>query len=185
MEIKIEQQKISIGRDKYQVFVDGEKCYYATTPFLNIKDLKATLYSSQERQPLISCEDGSLFKKEDPSFFIFRGNEKYGFGTVDFNSRHYGCEVGNDWYDIFAHTGLKCSIYKNDEQIGWWTQNRFKFFKGDKFTITCNSNADIELLIMFCLIFDLGDTSDGGLLNFNTSNIAINGKKFNENWQPI
>lgn len=185
MEIVIKQEKISVGRDKYNIFIDGEKKYRAATPLLNITNLKVTMFKLDSDEPIISCEIGSLFKKDDPYFFIERQDKKYKFNTIDLVGEHYQCEVENDMYDIYGHTGLKYSVFKNNTQIAWWTSKRFKLLKGDKFTITCNNNCDIELLSIFCLLFDLGDATADYSFDVKATKVVFNGKKFDENWKPV
>jgi hypothetical protein len=108
------------------------------------------------------------------------------FRTVSVWKCEYECQVGQDCYHIYGHRGRKYSIYKNDKQIAWWNKNAVSWFAGDNYKIISDADADIDLLISFCLIIDnfSSDSGKGNTINIDLGNIGFQARKFDPAWQP-
>ncbi|MGE8381529.1 MAG: hypothetical protein ACN6PN_24405, partial [Sphingobacterium sp.] len=84
------------------------------------------------------------------------------------------------------HRGRKCSIYKDHDQIAWWQKGVITWLEGDTYRITSNENADIDLLISFCLILDNYSSGNKGedVLTINLGYMGLQAKRFNREWVP-
>jgi hypothetical protein len=107
------------------------------------------------------------------------------FQTKSFWKGHYRCDHGGDRYDIYRHTGRKCSIYCNYRQIAWLDKKAVTWFNGDNYTIVADRNCNKELVIAFCLILD-NYKSDGNkrTLNIDIGRLGPQAKKFDKYWVP-
>lgn len=182
MEIDINQQKISIG-DKYKIFINGEQTHYASRKLLSLLPV-VNLYALTSERPRMTIN--KLFSVFKAKYDITRwDNQVLSFRTQSFWKPQYTCQVGNDSYSVYGHRGRKYSVYKNDQQVAWWDKNAVSWFAGDNYKITADSDADIELLMSFCLVVDnfASDDHDGNMINIDLGNL-FEGRKFNRDWQP-
>ena len=89
---------------------------------------------------------------------------------------HYYFEYKKDIYKGIFHFGTRISIFKNEQQIGYYNTSRMK--------LTVNKDENVPLLLLFCLhIYSdfRGEDTDGGNPVFN---IVLPLKRFNKNWKP-
>ena len=109
------------------------------------------------------------------------------FRPKNYFKNHFYCNWDNDFYEIFAHKGLKYSIFKNGEQIAGISQDRWTSFKEDGFRLECNNDVEKELLIAFTIIIDhIYSKNVGfvyGLFNYNVG-VVNEVKPFDEDWKP-
>jgi len=182
MEIKVQQEKISIAREKYDILVDGHIKYKAATPLLLGHTMK--IFEVDSKEPVVILQGIIKALEANIKYEIIRGNDTYYFTTKDMARLHYHCQVGSDDYEIFGHTGRKFSVYKNGTQIAWWKSNKLKIFKGDNYTILCNWDVDVELVASFCLILDFEQSENNGLIGINPEQLVLNEKPFDADWQP-
>jgi uncharacterized protein YxjI len=182
MEIDINQQKISIG-DKYKIFVDGEQTHYASRRLFSLLPV-VQLYQLQNERPRMTINKRLAFFKA--KYDLTRWDDQVlEFRTQFFWKAQYQCQVGPDDYVLYGHRGRKVSIYKNDRQIAWWDKQAVSWFAGDNYKLTCDKDADTELLIAFCLIVDnfASDDHDGNMINIDLGNL-FQARKFDRDWQP-
>jgi len=183
VEIDINQQKISIG-DKYKIFVDGRQTYIASRKLISLLPV-VYLYELNNERPKMTIN--KLFSFFKAKYDIARSdNRVFQFRTLSFWKLQYECQVGQDSYVIYGHRGRRYSIYKNDQQIAWWDKNAVSWFAGDNYKIILDKDADIDLLISFCLVVDnfSSDSHDGNMINIDLGNIGFQAKKFDPAWQP-
>jgi hypothetical protein len=183
MEIDINQQKISIG-DKYKVFIDGQPTHIASKQLISLLPV-VYLYELDSKRPRMTIT--KLLSLFNAKYDITRwDNAVIEFRTKSFWKLQYECQVGEDIYTIYGHRGRKYSIYKNDNQIAWWDKNAVSWFAGDNYKIVTDKDADVDLLISFCLIIDnlAGDSNNGNIINIDFGNIGFQARKFDITWQP-
>lgn len=108
------------------------------------------------------------------------------FRTKSVWKGHYLCSDGQDYYEIFAHRGWKYSVFRNDSQIAYWDGDTDSLVSGDKYIILADRDADVELLIAFCLVLDNNESAniDGNIMTIDFGNLGMQARKFDETWQP-
>jgi uncharacterized protein YxjI len=183
MEININQSKISIGH-LYQVYVNGNQMFSASSklfrllPEIHLSDYKTgkLIYVIKKKWSFLKLTY-DLLSPSHP-ILIFR--------TVSIWKNHFSCQLGNDLYEIYGHRGRKYSIYKNNNQVGWWDKSAVSWFNGDNYCIIADSDADIPLLISFCLIIDSQKSNDKDMqtVTYDFGNIGPQAKQFDASWKP-
>ena len=183
MEIDVNQLKISIG-DKYKIFIDRQQTHVASRKLISLLPV-VYLYELNDARPRMTINKLLSFFKA--TYDITRwDNNVLEFRTKSFWKSQYECQVGDDSYSIYGHTGRKFSIFKNDTQVAWWGKNGVTWFEGDNYKIIADKNADIDLLISFCLIADnfSSESHGGNTLTIDLGNIGPQARKFDLEWQP-
>lgn len=183
MEIDINQKKITIG-DKYQIFIDGKQTHYASSKLfrllaeINLFEVVSDRHKYTIKKKLTFLNTACDLTRWDGHVMQFR--------TTSFWKKHYYCQAGKDFYEIYGHRGRKYSIYKNDKQIAWWDKRAVSWFNGDNYKIIADNDCDTELLISFCLVIDnaFSNKNDGNTLRIDIGHIGPQAKKFNPDWQP-
>ena len=180
MEIYINQQKFSFG-DKYEIFTDGQFTHNATKKVFQIFPEIELFDAGGQRRMLISKLHSWIDLKYDLTRW---DNNLIEFRTRSAWRNHFQCQAGNQFYELFGHKGRKYSIFRNDVQVGWWTKNAVTYFDGDQYTITCDNDADVDMMISLCLIIDNAKAPGGNnVINVDLGNL-LQARKFDEGWQP-
>src|SRR6185312_489271 len=149
MNIDINQKKISIG-DKYNIFVNQEQKYSASTELFKLLSVINLFFSDESRARITIKKQWSWL---GPKYNIVRyDNNTFYFKTLSFWRLRYQCQVEDDIYNIYGHTGRKYSIFKNSKQVAWWTKAAVTWFEGDNYSIIADDDAEFDLIISFCLI---------------------------------
>jgi hypothetical protein len=97
----------------------------------------------------------------------------------------YYFEYKKDKYKAILHLGKKISIFKNENQIGYYVTDSIisaPDIHGMKLIV--NDDTNLPLLILFCLHLysDFrGEDAEGGNPAFN---LVVPLKKFNKKWKP-
>jgi uncharacterized protein YxjI len=191
MLIQIKQHKISLGA-KYDILVNGTPRYKAAAKLLQL--LSEIHLTTQDGAQVLALKRKPAFLKIVYKITRPTGEEML-FTTKSWWKGHYQCTArttspisGSDTienYDIYRQKGRIYSVYRNDQQVAWWTKKAFSVLAGDEYTITVNDDADLEMLAIFCLIIDDSTSKRGkGLLNISTFNIGPVAQKFDPQWQP-
>lgn len=184
MIIDINQAKIALA-DKYKIYLNEsqEPEYRAARKLFRIF-AEVDLFTETGPEPGLTIKKKLSFFK--PRYEIRMGGDAFNFNTVSFLKHHYQCDIGKDHYDIYGHRGRKFSIFRNDRQVAWWDKAAISWFAGDNYRIVCDDDANVEVLIAFCLIIDnfRSDEHDGKALNYDVGNLGFQAKKFDPAWQP-
>jgi hypothetical protein len=183
MKIDINQHKIAIG-DKYNIYVDNELSYKARTKLFRFFLSEIILSDVQDRQIATIERKFNWLKTK----YIISGLDKFDwtFKTKKIWKMHYQCHVGDDTYDIYGHKGRKVSIFKNDQQIGWFDKSAVAWFEGDNYQLLANDNCNPALLTCFVLIWDnfFSNGSEDSTVTYDFGNIGPEARKFDRNWRP-
>jgi uncharacterized protein YxjI len=182
MEININQRKISFG-DKYNIFIEKQPAYRAVVKLFSWRR-KINLSKESGDEPLLTIKkrwSWPVFKYD-----ILRNNSVLPFRVIKLLKRYCQCVDGNDVYDIYGQSGRKVSVYKNDIQIAWWDQNMVSWFNGDNYTITADKDADVELLIAFCLVIDDASSrnTEGNTVTIHLGSPWKGEREFDPEWRP-
>lgn len=183
MIIAIHQKKLSTS-DQYKIFINDELKYNASRQLIQLMpEIHIIDASNQILKIKIVKRLQWIRAKYDISF---SKSLIYTFKTVSYFRQHYQCSTAVAVYDIYGHRGRKYSIYKDNYQIAWWQKNLITWLEGDTYTITANGNADVDLLISFCLILDNYRSGNKGedILTINLGYMGLQAKRFNREWLP-
>lgn len=183
MRIDINQKKISIG-DKYTVFVEGKPEYRASSEFFRLLSV-INLFRKDSETPLLTIRKQWFFMK--PRYHIEKqGRQVSEFRADSWWNLEYHCYFGADQYHVYGHRGRKFSVCKNHTQVAWWEKEFVSWFDGDNYTITANSDCNVELVIAFCLILDNHHNKHQGRngVSFDPGNIGGVVKPFDAYWRP-
>ena len=184
MKIDINQKKITIG-DKYQIFVNGEQCYSASTELFRLLSV-INLFDNEGSRARMTIKKKWTWWGASYDLIRYDGNV-FTLKTVSAWKLHYQCQYENNLYDIYGHRGRKYSVYKDNVQVAWWDKEAVTWFEGDNYSINANNDIDRDLIISFCLLMD-NDTSkehNGNTVTFDFGNLGFQSKAFDVNWQPV
>ncbi|MDM1494676.1 hypothetical protein [Myroides odoratimimus] len=177
---------------KYKGFINKEKRFYAEqnadSDFVDIN-----LFSTSSDIPVFNIKRGEgtgLFK---PAKYILtdqHGNTAR-LEMLSYWKTHYQCHYNYKVYDIYAHRGLKCSIFENRKQIAWWDKERISISYADNYFMIANNDVNQELLIAFCLAYDDYHFEPAEYrrhfirdkIKLSIGNIFFEKRKFDKNWK--
>ena len=183
MEIDINQRKISLG-DKYDVYLDGKPSYTASSKLFR---LFPEIYLFE-----LGISKPKYVIKKRISFFrvafdlLSPDDEVHHFRTIKYWKGHFYCQIGQDYYEVFAHKGRKYSVYKNDTQIAWWHKEAVSWFNGDNYKIIADFGNDTERIISFCLIIDnaFSSSNNNSTVTIDFGQVWSGVKQFDTSWKP-
>jgi hypothetical protein len=164
-------------RTKYEVLED-EKIKY--TCVYDEKKFSKSLYN--ERGELLATGSFNITNRATPlrlhpfTIKLHKENANIGIHFKMLMLTHYYFEYNKDIYKGVFHLGTKISIFKNENQIGYYKTSRMK--------LIINKDENLSLMLLFCLHMysDFrGEDADGGNPTFN---IVFPLKRFDRNWKP-
>lgn len=180
MEILIQKKKFTI-LDRYEVLKEGTRIFEAITEIVDFQSV-INLYENDKQRPVMSIvRNSEMFEY---SYDITRwDNNVINFRKCDEGFQFY-CE--GDKYNLVKNLGRKYSIYKNDVQVAYWDKAELNYFGANKYTMICDIDVSIELVVSLCLIVDnfSKDKSGGGVISVDFGYIGEEAKPFDVNWTP-
>lgn len=169
----------------YDIFINKEKRYVAkqhSNVFKTDISLLSVHHSDYKIFTIRRC-NGVLRR---PAFAITdrHGNHAV-LEMISYWRTHYRCHYDHKVYDIYAHRGLRCSIFENDKQIAWYDKQKFSWNDEDNYFMLANNNVNHELLIAFCLAYDSYHYPSKGYdrSRFTLGNIFFEKRKFDKLWK--
>lgn len=182
MIININQRKISFG-DKYDIYVNKHLNFSAKGKvFRLLAEIDLTDIHSDVVVYTIKRKFSWIRAKYELKDELDR---VYELKTESVIKGHFSCDFNQDRYELFRHKGRKCSIYKNEEQIGWWDKKAVTWLNGDNYTITTNDDINLPLVIALCIAMDNFLTAGNkGTFNVDIGKLNSGVKPFNELWEP-
>lgn len=96
------------------------------------------------------------------------------------------CEGPGGPYRLYAHKGVRYSIFQQDMQIAAFSQERLFIGNGREFDLRLNSNADIPLVIAMVLCSNTEDGNDESeaTITYDFGHLGPEDRKFDEAWRP-
>lgn len=96
------------------------------------------------------------------------------------------CEGDGGPFHLYAHKGVRYSIFQADKQIGAFSRNRFIIGKGHNYDLRVNSDVNLPLIIsmVLCLNTEDDDDDSNGTFTYDFGKIGPEDRKFDESWQP-
>jgi len=180
MEIAVDKKKFTFT-DSY-VISNGDKVIYtASQEALSLMPAINLFRDVKERPIMIIRKNLTMYEY---SYDITRWDNN----VVEFRPGEGGhvCYSEGDKYNLFMNKGRKYSIYKNDIQVAWWDKNKTSYFGANHYLITTDADAQIELIISFCLIVDnfSKDKGGGGIIATDFGHFGDESRPFDPNWKP-
>lgn len=179
MQITIHQKTLSIG-DKYGININDRPFYRASSVML-AWSMTMIVRHLDEDEPLVTIKQKFDWMRQRYSINV--NGQTLDFRTFSAARSQYQCVCGDDLYEIIAHKGHKYSVIKNLEQIACWDKNLFTITKGDTYTIEADRDADVLLLVAFCLIVDCINEKSH-LFLITPGRIGWGLPPFDERWRP-
>ena len=184
MKIQIKQKAISLT-DEYQIFVNNELQFIAISQPLKTS-AKIDFYKDNEIVLKLAKENFGIRAN-----YIFqdlrKGKEIFELKEINNIKLVFRCQVNEDAYQLFGHNGNKYSIFKNNQQIGYWEGSDVITGEQDYYEIIVNDDEDILLLSTFCISVDNAKSNFKNELSIFSFNIGFNGrmlKEFDKDWTP-
>ncbi len=188
MLIQILQRAISLDR-KFDVAINGKVKYfvkgYGIGPFSSY-----TLSRGRNTDVLYMYKKWTSVLSHFNIYFnrdIYKDKEPIKFKTESFSKNKYVCKSGVDVYEIYAHLGLKFSIFCNGVQIAGIDQDKWTSFKEDGFRLECNKDVSKELIIAFTILLNhIHNRQVGFLDGLFTRNVGVLQEMapYDLNWKP-
>jgi len=96
------------------------------------------------------------------------------------------CEGEGGPYRLYAHRGVRYSIFQNDTQIAAFSKNRLIIGNGRHFDLRVNSDVNLPLIIsmVLCLNTENGDDEDQNTVAYDFGQLGPEDRKFDETWRP-
>ncbi len=184
MRIDINQKKIAIG-DKYQIFLEGQQTYKASNELFRLLSV-INLFKNDSDRPRLTINKQWFLWKPKYQIRLHDLNSTLEFRAESFWDMHYQCHCSPDMYHVYGHHGRKYSVYRNNTQVAWWEKEAVSWFDGDNYTITADSDSNLDLIIAFCLIIDNHKSKRHGdnAVSYDIGNIGGQVREFDPGWRP-
>lgn len=162
-----------------------------STPILNYSARKA-IFSLTDKIDLTS-QNGQTEARIRGHFSLLR--QKHDFVLADGRTFAFQCDKA--WKGVYScigpklklllyrHRGLRYSIFQDDCQIAAITKNRIVFGKGNEYSISMNSDAD--MIVILCIVLTINatqDDDDDAGVTIDFGNVGPQERKFDEDWEP-
>jgi hypothetical protein len=87
---------------------------------------------------------------------------------------------------LYEHRGMNRSIFNGERQIAAYTKNRLSFGKGHTYEVRMDADADLTLIVCMVVALSVSDDNedDRGLVSVDIGNIGLQGRAFDEAWEP-
>ncbi|TAJ12520.1 hypothetical protein DMA11_12660 [Marinilabiliaceae bacterium JC017] len=182
MRIDINQKKMAIG-DKFSVVHNQQTTLKAASKIFRILS-EIEVFRADNEKKLASIKKKFAFFKARYHVEI-ENQAPILFNTESYWKNHFRCINGTDTYDIYGHRGRKFSIFKNDQQVAWFTKEAVTFFEGDNYMMMANDDADQFLMVCFVLIVDnyRSKKRNNNAINIDLGNV-FQARPFDKNWLP-
>jgi hypothetical protein len=96
------------------------------------------------------------------------------------------CEGDGGPFHLYAHKGVRYSIFQNDKQIAAFSRNRFIIGNGREFDLRVNSGVNLPLIISMVLCLNTEDDDDetNSTFTYDFGQLGPEDRKFDETWRP-
>jgi hypothetical protein len=96
------------------------------------------------------------------------------------------CEGEDGPFHLYAHKGLRYSIFQGDTQIAAFSGNSLIIGDGRNFDLRVDADANLPLIIsmVLCLNTQDGDDRTGNGVTFDFGRLGPQDRRFDEAWRP-
>lgn len=90
-------------------------------------------------------------------------------------------------YRLYAHKGVRYSIFQNDTQIAAFSRNKLIIGNGRNFDLRVNSDANLPLIISMVLCLNTEDDDDqtNNTFTYDFGHLGPEDRRFDEAWRPL
>lgn len=183
MEIIINQKSVSLT-DEYEIFTGKELNFNAVSETFKTS-AKINVCNSETGELVLRIAKRNFGIRANYLIEDLRTNHIYSFEEINNIKLILKCEVGENLFQLYGHNGNKYSIFKNQNQIGYWEKNSLIFGEKDSYRIVANESEDALLLSAFCICIDNSKNNFQNELSLFNFEIGFKGsllKKFDKNW---
>lgn len=96
----------------------------------------------------------------------------------------YVCYHKNDTYEVILHFGHNTSVFKNGNQIAYFTLKEVEFFGGQTIYLVANWDVNLELLLSMVLALKCDFNNDYSTMTVDIGNLAPGERPFDKTWRP-
>lgn len=183
MNVLVKQKIWTLRGRKYIVSVADKKKYIIEDVPFSLTEYEIKDYKTWK---VIGSIKNKIKFKADAIITI--RNKEYRFTQEKFNKMTYQCsdKQTKHQYTIQGNHGVWISIFKNNEQIGFWKKKSFVILSGNKYDLLMNFDEDPILLSSFAVLVDNYRISIkvGGDVGWELGNMGKGLTEFNANWTP-
>jgi hypothetical protein len=96
------------------------------------------------------------------------------------------CEGDGGPFHLYAHKGVRYSIFQNDDQIATFSRNRLIIGNGRNFDLRVNSDVNLPLIIsmVLCQNTEDGDDETNDTVTYDFGQLGPEDRRFDEAWRP-
>ncbi|CAA0190096.1 hypothetical protein [Tenacibaculum maritimum] len=100
------------------------------------------------------------------------------------SKNYYECIYKKDEYRIICHRGHNTSIFKNGEQIAYYSKKSSAVFSAPEIQLISNSDINFHLIFSFILSLEISYQDKNEAITLDLGNVGGEFKPFNEKWTP-
>lgn len=180
MDVTIQEHRFSLWTE-YDIEAPGQALYAKKQMFSLLAKVELKGQDGQELAKL----QGQLSVLRNRYEFDLTDGRVCHFECTDRVRSIYECRWGEDVLTLYEHRGLNRSIFHGDRQIAAYAKNRVSIGTGNRYDIRMDADADLTLIVCMVLALSVAeDNDDQQTVNFDVGNIGLQGKAFDEAWEP-
>lgn len=185
MDVSIRERKFSFASE-YDISAGLER-FYARKAIFALRD-KIRLETGRGR--LAAAIRGYISPIRMRHTFALSDGRVFEFCCEKPLRQVYRCEGHGAVYRLYAHRGLRLSIYCEDRQeerqIAAITRNRLVVGRGNEYSVRMDSDADLIVLLCMILTYnsDSQNSQDVSITRIDFGRFGLEGKAWDANWEP-
>lgn len=96
------------------------------------------------------------------------------------------CEGDGGPYHLYAHKGVRYSIFQGVRQIAAFSTNKLIIGSGRTYDLRVDADANLPLVIsmVLCLNTEDGDDRENNTVTYDFGHLGPEDRRFDENWRP-
>lgn len=180
MNFTIKEHKFSFTAE-YD-FVAGGAAYSARKAFFSLND---HLEIKDAADQVVATVQGTFSPLRSKHDFALENGRTYHFECAQLWKRVFTCTSENESYTLYEHRGLRCSIFRGEEQVAAFTKNRFILGKGNEYDIRMSAGIDPLLIACMVLSISMAEDNDGqDTATIDFGNLGPEAQPYDESWRP-
>ncbi|HWF91974.1 MAG TPA: hypothetical protein VN684_06800 [Terriglobales bacterium] len=165
---------------EYDISVPGAN-YFAKQHFALFNEQLDLL---QDKSPIAKLKSRFSFFRQH-YIFEFADGHLYEFWREKAWKGFYICAGGGEEFELYAHKGLRWSIFTNQQQIAAFTKNRIVFGRSNQYNICLNHDANAMVIACMVLALNTSDYEDNQTsIMIDFGNLGPEARSFDESWKP-
>lgn len=186
MEFRIFRKTFSL-HEEFLIYKSGKELYRAKQEGFFLKNFRVL----SGKRHVISLFQNLTVYVSRYTFYIQEERPEFARGfkieSKGILKKHFQCYFLENKYDLYIHTALAYSIFKNDIQIAEIKKTEIDSFGENEYTAKCNSDVDDYIMTVFLILINYKGFYKFSFL-YGLINISLGGvfetKKINKEWKP-